>query len=130
MSSVPDPVPPDRARRFAETVEGLLRGYLPDEVLASLDGNHPASTPAMPPDVNQFQVQALRQAGLTAGQVEARILKAEVDGLRRDIERLERELKTQAKSGLSEGKVYAIVFGSLGALVTMVTLMAVVTGKF
>ncbi|HET7121390.1 MAG TPA: hypothetical protein VFI17_09095 [Solirubrobacterales bacterium] len=130
MSNVPDPGPPDRDSLFAEAVEGLLRGFLPDEVLASVDGNHPAPTSATSPDVNQFQVQALRQAGLTAGQVEARIVKVEVDGLRRDVERLERELKTQAESSLSETRVYAIVFGSLGALVAMVALLGFVTGRF
>jgi hypothetical protein len=129
VSDRPDPGSSEPAKVFAEAVEVLLTGYLPDDARAHLDGSHPSPSPT-PYELNQLQVRALRQAGVEAGQIEARILKVEVDQLRRDIERLERTQEAQDKSSLSEGRVYAIVIAALGALVTMVALLGFITGKF
>lgn len=129
MSERPDPGLSEQARVVAEAVEALLSGYLPDDVRTELDGNHQTPLP-VPYELNQLQVRALRQAGVDGGQIEARILKVEVDQLRRDIERLERTQEAQGESSLSEGRVYVIVGGSLAALVTMVALLGFVTGKF
>ncbi|HEX7278617.1 MAG TPA: hypothetical protein VF255_03235 [Solirubrobacterales bacterium] len=125
MSGSPDPGPPGQAKAFAEAVEALLMGYLPDDVRAELDGNLPAASSASAPyELNQLQARALHQAGVDGGQIEARILKVEVDQLRREIERLERVQQAQAESSISEGQVYAIVAVALGALIAMVGLLA------
>lgn len=113
--------PEQRARIVAEAVEVLLAGYLPDDVREGLDGNLPARAFDQS-ELTPFQSRALRQAGVDAGQVAVQVLQVEIVQLRRDFERIERDLATQAEGSITEGRIIFIVFGVLAAIAVVVAL--------
>jgi hypothetical protein len=129
MKADPDPTSSSDGDLYSKIVEEVLLGYLPDEVRPQAESKR-ASPPYPARRLDELQIHALRQAGFQAGDIETRILKVEIDQLRREIDRLERITEAQGNEMITEGKVYSIAFGALFALVGMVTLMGFISGTF